>query len=460
MQRPRIKWPFLRQSRQESTTGPWFRVSTRARAGGYWLRENAQSAARIARRGGKRAAEHWDRRSNRRKIQIAAVAGVLVLWALLKFTAVPGVPCEFSAARECAPGDETVALVPADALLYAHVTLDGDTAQSERAGEVFGQLSELERVLVGGASAALPAPSGAAVDLREDVLGWAERDLAVALLPGAQEGDAPPDQVFLAGVGDREEAEEFVATIAPPVEPAREQQDGASVDVYPGGFAAAFIGEQLAFGGEQAVRAVLDAESGSAPGLEGSPENAARDELSDSRFAEVYVSRAGVQQLLAGRVGPAAQLESFVDYAATDGLAAAVVAEQRGLQIELVSALDPGLAESSPGVFSELPEFEPGLASEAGERAIGYVGVGELGPTLAGLLDRAGPDARGLAGSLQALAARLESEAGVNPLQDLLPALGGEAALVAESTDAAPFASLIVEGVDEEPALQALARLQ
>jgi hypothetical protein len=48
----------------------------------------------------------------------------------------------------------------------------------------------------------------------------------------------------------------------------------------------------------------------------------------------------------------------------------------------------------------------------------------------------------------------------VDPLKDLLPALGGQAALVAEPTDGAPFASLIVEGVDEEKATKALAGLQ
>jgi hypothetical protein len=48
----------------------------------------------------------------------------------------------------------------------------------------------------------------------------------------------------------------------------------------------------------------------------------------------------------------------------------------------------------------------------------------------------------------------------VDPLSELLPALGGQAALVAEPTDGGPFASLIVDGVDEDQTAQALARLQ
>jgi Protein of unknown function (DUF3352) len=167
-----------------------------------------------------------------------------------------------------------------------------------------------------------------------------------------------------------------------------------------------------------------------------------------------------VQRLLAGRAGPAAQLETFVDYGATSGLAAAAVAREDGIEVDLVSTLDPELAAKSPSLFSELPRFEPDLAGETGERAIGYVGVGQLGPSLTELLARDGGEAGGLGRALGELASRLEREAGVNPLRDLLPALGGQAALVAEPTDGVPFASLVVEGVDEGAATEALARLQ
>ena len=82
-----------------------------------------------------------------------------------------------------------------------------------------------------------------------------------------------------------------------------------------------------------------------------------------------------------------------------------------------------------------------------------------MGPTLAELLDRTAGGG-GLAGSLRGLSDRLREEAGVDPLSELLPALGGQAALVAEPTDGVPFASLIVDGVDTDQAAQALAKLQ
>jgi hypothetical protein len=445
--------------RKKSTTNLWFRVSTRFKAAGYWIREKAQAAGKHLSAAAAAVAAFWKGRSRSSKIRFAAVLGVLALWAVLKFTAVPGVPCSFSAVKECPPEDDTIALAPAGSLLYAHATLDGDTAQSERAADAFEQLPDLERAIVGSASSAVPSPSGAVVDLREDVLPWAEQDLAVTIVPGAAK--APPSEAFVVGVGDRAEAEEFITTIAPAgPAPAAEQQGKLALDVYADGFATAFVEDQLAFGGEPAVRAVLDAAAGTAPALDDAVEGDAIDDLSEARFAEVFLSPAGVQEFLAGRAGPAAQLETFVDYEATSGLAAALIAKEEGLEVQLVSKLDPKLAEKSPSFFSFLPTFEPDLASAVGSDAIGYVGVGRLGPTITELVGEAGPEAQGLAGELRALAKTLETDAGVNPLQELLPALGGQAALVADPAENRPFASLIVDGVDEEKASEALARLQ
>ena len=72
----------------------------------------------------------------------------------------------------------------------------------------------------------------------------------------------------------------------------------------------------------------------------------------------------------------------------------------------------------------------------------------------------AGAGAQGLAGSLRSLGQSLQQQAGVNPFRDLLPALGGQAALVAQPTGGVPYASLIVDGVDEKKAGDVLASLQ
>ena len=390
--------------------GWWFRASTRVRAAGYWLRENLQAGARALGVGGERFGDFWQQRSIQSRVGICAGVALLLLLLLLRVVPVAGVPCQVSV-EECPPAEESFQFAPADALLYAHLTLDEGSDQFERSRELFDELSDLRTILAAELPAALPTPSGTRIDITQDVLPWATRDLALNLLPG-------PGAVSLPA---------FV------------------------------VGE------EPAVRASVNAESGAAPRLEGAAEEqAVRDELPESRLAEVYLSRSGVQRLLAGRAGAATQLETFVDYGATDGVAAAAVAKDDGIELHLVSSLNPNLLKQNPSFFSELPTFEPTLTSEAGGRSIAYAGVGEVGPTVTELLERAagGGAAGGLAGSLRGLSERLQKEAGVDPLSELLPALSGQAALVAEPTDGVPFASLIIDGVDEDQAAQGLAQLQ
>jgi hypothetical protein len=396
----------------------------------------------------------WLRRSRATRIRVIAVAGVLALYAVVKFAPVPGVPCQISEARECAPEDDVVALVPEDALLYAHVTLDEDTTQFDRADEFAGRLSNV-RLLVEQLASSVWMPFGSPLELGRDVMPWADRDLAIALLTGPGNTTEP---LFLAGVGDRAQAETFLETIAPPGPRQEREHKGAPLTLYGERFASAFAGDRLLLGEQGAVRGALDVDAGDAPDL-GAGQTAVRDELPEARLAEVYLSRQGVRRLLAGRRGGATQLETFVNYGATDGVAAAAVAREEGVEIRLVSRLDSKRLEQSPGFFGELPEFEPELAGEAGSRALGYVGVGDLGPTLTELLGAAGGDSE-LISSLRRLSRSLEQEAGVDPLRQLLPALSGEAALTAEPTDAIPFASLIVEGVDEKRATAALGRLE
>ncbi len=434
----------------------WFRFTTRLRAIYYGTRELGQRAWRWLKRSGEDWVDWWTERSRATRRRILAVAGVAALYALIKFAPVPGVPCQISAAKECAPPDETIAFVPADAVLYAHLTLDSDSHQHELTSELTDELPDAVNLLR-QATSALPTPSGKPVDVSASILPWADGDLALMQVPGPGKSSPP---AFIVGVGDRAGADQFLAGIAPAGKAKSAEQNGSPLTLYPGGFAIAYSGDQLLFGSEAAVRVGLDTEAGRAPGLDGSDEDAARDELPDVRFAEVFLSRAGVQRTLVGRQGGATQLETFVNYGATTGVAASATAKDDGIEVNLVSQLDPGLLERSPTFFASLPEFEPDLTGEAGERALGYIGVGDVGPTLSTALESAGAQAQGLAGSLRALARTLRQEAGVDPLRELLPALGGQAAVVAEPTDGIPYASLIIDDVDEEKAAAALAALQ
>jgi hypothetical protein len=434
----------------------WFRFVTRLRAIRYWTREKAQIVWRAVGRAAAAVPYWWSRRSQATKTRIFAVAGVVVLYLIVKFSPVPGVPCEISAAKECAPANETIAYVPKDALLYTHMTVNSDSHQWELAGDLSDVLPNFTGLLKQSTSA-LPSLSGKPIDVVDGILPWAKDDLSLLEIPGPKKTSL---SAYVVGVGDDAKADQFLTSIAPPGTPKQAKPNGSTLSVYAGGFATARSGDQALFGNVAAVRAALSTKAGAVPGLEGSDQDAARDQLPDVRLADLYLSPAGIHRFLVGGQGGATQLDTFVDYGATTGMAASVRARDDGVEINLVSELDPKLELRSPTVFADLPRFEPSLADEAGTSALGYVGVGALGPGLNTALASAGAGAQGLAGSLRALAQTVQQEAGVDPFKDLLPALGGQAALVAEPTDTVPFASLIVDGVDEDKANEALARLQ
>jgi hypothetical protein len=433
-----------------------FRLITRMRAVRYWVGEKAKAVRRWLVRCAEGLAYWWSKRSTGARIRIFAVLGVVVLYSIIKFLPVPGIPCEVSAAKECAPSNDTIAYVPRDADLYVHVTVNSDSHQWELARDLRGRLPNFV-ALVQSDTSALAAPGGRPIDLAHEVLPWAKDDLALVGVPGPKGVTA---EAYVVGVGDDAKANRFLASLSPGGKSKQSKVGGATMTVYANGFATARSGDQLLFGSLGAVRPALLAEAGQGPRLEGSGQDAARADLPSVRLAEVYLSRAGVQRFLAGRPGAATQLGTFVDYGATTGMAVSARVRDDGVEVNAVSDLDPKLEQRSPTVFASLPRFDPGLADEASPDALGYVGVGDLGPALNKAIATAGAGAQGLAGSLRSLAQSLQQQAGVDPLKDLLPALGGQAALVAEPTGGVPYASLIVDGVDEKKATDALASLQ
>ena len=440
-----------------------FKARTRFRAIAYWLREKGQVSWRGLKRGGaalaagpRRAGRWWSRRSRGTKIRVGAVAGLVVLYLVVKFLPVPGVPCELSAAKECAPSNDTIAYVPRDAVLYVHMTVNSDSHQWDLEQDLAKELPNFTALLKSDTTA-LTGPTGRAVDLSREVLPWVKDDIALLGLPGPN-GTTP--ETYIAGVGDSAKADQFAASLSPGGPSKHAKAGDASLTVYSNGVATARSGDQLLFGDLLAVRGALAAKAAQLPGLEGSEQDGARSQLPDVRFAEVYLSRAGVQRFLPPTATGASQLDTFVDYGATIGMAAGARARDDGVEVNLISDLDPTLEQGSPTVFASLPEFDPRLADEASARALGYIGVGELGPAINEALETAGGGAQGLAGSLRALSQNLQKQAGVDPLEDLLPALGGQAALIAEPTAATPYATLIVDGVDERKAGDALASLQ
>src|SRR5262249_4564581 len=255
----------------------WFRFTTRLRAIGYWTREKAQIAWRWLRATAEAIADWWASRSATTKRRTYAVAGLVGLYLIIKFLPVPGVPCEISAAKECAPSNDTIAYVPQNAVLYAHLTVNSSSHQWDLEQDLSKQLPSISALLQ-QSTAALATPSGKPVDIASQVLPWAKDDIAIVDVPGPKKTTL---QTYVVGVGDKAKADQFIAGIAPKGPSKQSEQNGANLSVYRGGFATATSGDELLFGSRAAVLAALSAKSGKFPGLDGSDQDAALQELPD-----------------------------------------------------------------------------------------------------------------------------------------------------------------------------------
>ena len=461
----------------------WFRISTRIRALAYWLGEKgkatrhgsrsgrgrrkpapAQTRKRGASTARKRKASKGlaDRFGVKERVVAVVVALVALLIALFLFVPLPLVPCSISPAKQCPPPDEAIELVPDDALLYAHLVRDPATAQFVSARELGGRIPDFSAVseAILGGFAEDPASQ---IQLGRDVVPSAEREVALVALPpsGNPSGELSSETLFIAGIDSEDPSStrafpDLLQTVSggPPLE--GRQVAGTEISVYRGGLALARIGDFEVFGSTAAVERAVAVGKGEGESL--SAEVEARGDLPDQRFADIYVSGSGAKALFGSEGGSLGQLDALIDYPVTEGFAIGISAEGDTVAVDIVSDLSQARLESNPNSLTTVPESPPDLAGLAPSDSLAYFGVGQVGPTLRGVLDTAlGGD---LASSFDDLGSELARGTGPDPLRELLPALRGPAALILEPTEGPPEATLLVDRVDEKRASAALARLQ
>lgn len=467
----------------------WFRVSTRIRAAGYWIGER-WSAARSAissglaaggkqstvrgkakpkgrprtvpkrkkQRGKKGKRSALGQLGPRERVGLLIAGSLAGLCALLLFVPLPLIPCGLSPAKQCPPPDRAIDLVPSDALLYAHLVRAEESDQLEASGDLGRKIPDFsavgEAVLSG-----LAGDSAGDIQLGRDVLPWAQREVALASLPGSEAGES--EAVFIAGVdGDGtagvRKVEDLLETVSGGPSLKTSEIEGTEVTEYSGGFARARIGDFVAFGARRAVEETALVSAGDQEALGG--EVAPRGELPEQRFADIYVSGRGAKTLLGADGGSLGQLGAFVDYRTTEAFAVALSARDRSLAVEIVSDLSAAKLKEYPNALTEVPGFAPALAELAPADALAFFGAGEVGPTLASVVETAlGGE---LASNFDSISKEFVREAGGDPLRDLLPALDGQAALILEPTEGPPEATLIFDSVDVKLASAALAELQ
>jgi hypothetical protein len=408
----------------------------------YPVRRGARNAASVP-------GDFWFSRSLSFRRRTAGVIGILLLYVLLKAVVVPLLPCDFPAADSCAPSDDAAEIVPGDALLYAHVSLEGpDYGDAKRLAAKLPHAGLLLRA--GTGSIGLPSRT----DPRA-LEPWLGNEVAAARLPGAAAGK----QVLLAAAKDPAKAIAFADSLSGK-KPRTVAYKGTSIRTYNPKLAAAVSEGFLLLGDPAAIRRVIDTERFPGASLAASTTaRAARDALPEDRFADLYISQAGVRALLVGRGGYAGQLDTFTDYSASKAIAVSAQAQGGGAEFQIESVLDPTLAAKHPPVFKALASFHPTLATELSGQALIYLGVGSLANSINSLLSQAAKTSPGLAGELRSFLKRLSGQTSLNVTGRLLPLLRGEAALGIEPSARVPYVTMIVKGVDTKAANAAILQI-
>jgi Protein of unknown function (DUF3352) len=406
----------------------------------------------------------WSGLSREGRGRLAAALGSAVVLILILAAAVPNLPCEFPGGDSCPPADNAEELVPSEAAFYAHVNLDPDSDQYERAADIAGRLPTITGEIARRAVALVPGPGGSPPSFPRDIEPWLGDEAALATLPGG-EGELGSPLVLLQ-IGDPEGAARFAARVAsgrPQVDTYREVE----VSVDQRGLATAQLDGFLAIGTESVVRSVIDTQSGEGASALADDDDAqnARDELPDHRFADAYLSPAGARSLAVPN-GSLGQLSPLISPEATRGAAAALAADDDELELSVRSVLDTDHVPSRPGFFSAFSPFDPTLAGELSPDALAYLGFGDPEGAVKALLAQASAATPGIASGFEDLVEQLRQSDEIDISRDFLPTLGDEAAfaleprLEASESDPTPYLQFIADDVDAERAQRALASLQ
>jgi uncharacterized protein DUF3352 len=391
-----------------------------------------------------------DRAVIRRRRAVALGLLVLAGLAVFVFVPVPGLACDASPAKTCAPRDDAIDLVPAGADAYLHIDLDPGSGQYKTAKEVSARLPHSATVEQ-GLFAALGLGRG--LNLKRDVAPWIGNEAALAEL-----GPGRPAPLLLLAVKDRKRAKAFLARLGNGL-PRPISHGKGQLHLYGNGLGYAELGNFIALGNARAVGAAIHTKGGGASLADDDRAKAVRGGLPDQRVADLYLSVRGLRTLVDRGTAFASQLDTFTNFAATQGIAAALVAHGGGFELQLDSALGPVKAKTHPGFFQAFPGFHPSLAGEFSPDTLLYLEIANPADTVRALLRQAAASAPGLVASAKRFEGDVRSR-GVDIEKDLLPALGDEAAAGFAAGPSGPYLTLVFKNVDEQRARSRMAQLQ
>jgi hypothetical protein len=338
----------------------------------------------------------------------AAVAAVVVVAAVALAGANGG-------ASSAPPANGAAALVPADALVYVHLSTDRGRSATQHAAKTLAGFPSWAR-LRDRVVKQLAAPG---CDVGAKALKGAD-EVALALFYSG--GAKTANSLVLIDTGR---------------EHAKPEQRGC------GALSVAYVGRFLAIGQPESLATAAKLHTGQGRSLADAPgPRKVFAQLPADRVADGWVSRDGVQRLLAPQGGLLGAVGVLLDQSALVGSGFGLRPTADGAQLVLHSQRNPEQAGTSG-----FKDFKPTLQSSAPAGTLAYLGVSNLAPALQRLLAAAGPQTAQLAPLLGNI------DAG------LLKLFQGEAAMVLTPATPAPVLTLLARTKDEAATRRELARL-
>jgi hypothetical protein len=340
------------------------------------------------------------------------VVGVLALVALLL-----GSSSGDKAAKGTPPASAAARLVPADALVYVHLSTDTGRAETKAAAQAaasFPSWSKLRDTVI----ARLQAPG---CDQATKALKTAD-EAALAIF---DTGGSRANSLVLVDTGKNHPG-------------ATQRGCGTLSSTYVGRFLAIGQPESLQLAGQLAKGQGTSLAAAAGP-------KRMFAQLPVDRVVDGWLSADGLRRLLAPQGGLLGAAGVLFDQATLKGAAFGLAAAGDHARLTVRSLLDPKLAKTSTGTGFQ--PFEPTLAGAVPAGAMAYLGVSNLAPALQRVLAAAGSSS----GALEPLVGQLSK-----PLLKLFP---GETAVILTAATPAPVLTLLAAAPDPAVARAALAGL-
>jgi hypothetical protein len=321
------------------------------------------------------------------------------------------------AASATAPASDAARLVPADALVYVHLSTDRDRAATADAAKVADRFPSWP-ALRDGIVKRLAAPGC---------------DLAAKALKTADEA-----ALAIFDTGTTTTANSLVLVDTGTEHPGSRQRGCGTLS-------STYVGRFLAIGQPESLRLAGRLHAGQGRSLADAPgPKAMFAKLPEDRVADGWVSSDGVRRLLAPQGGLLGAVGLLFDQPALRGAAFGVGAAGSAARLVVRAQLDPQLARPAGTGFRP---FRPTLVKDVPANAMAYLGVSNLAPALQRVLAAAGTSSK----SLQPLVGKLEA-----PLRKVFP---GEVAVVLSAAAPAPVLTILAAAKDEAGTRATLAGL-